>query len=105
MATDLWMTPLLLIPAKALLLISTMNRYRQLQDGGWNGDTVRYAMMLIYAGILTDALTSLVGSIAGLVPLPEVAMILMVCTGILCLALASMLLLVDLLQEPGGQPG
>ncbi len=106
-----WIGPILLVPAMALLVISTGNRYSQmLVHLTENGATatltrqlrlLRRALLLLYLGIASLAVAALLGGLlhadAGMA---REVMIVLSCIGIACLVGASTTLVIDVLRDP-----
>ena len=106
-----WVGPVLLIPAMALLVISTGNRYGQMlvhlaeHDGTprlvRQLKLLRRALLLLYIGIASLALAGLLGGLLSAVfGFAGIVMIVLSCLGIACLVGAALTLIVEVRKDP-----
>lgn len=106
-----WVAPILMIPGMALLVISTANRYSQLllylashensEGFAYQLRQIRLALVSLYAGIAAHALAGLAGGLLSAHPqLAQTSMLVLSCTGVLALLLASLALARDAMSDP-----
>ncbi len=109
------MAPLLLIPGKGLLTISTSAQYNQLlalmaQFGETPASNkrlllTRRALLALYAGISFDAAAGLFGGLFELwTDLGPIAVVVASCIGVACLLVAASFLIAEISVPPAPQP-
>ncbi len=105
-----WTAPLVLLPGKALLTISTANRYSQLllfleaRDArephfrrrlAW----LSAALIALYAGVAIDAVATLINGLLSYVRVPSMLPLFMSCAGVGALLAASACLTAELFVQ------
>lgn len=105
-APGLWVAPLLIMPGMALLVLSTSARYNQLllhvaihpQQSGLKRQLplLRYALIVLYAGIAVDAFAALLGGLFAFnAEFSRLLISVLSCIGVACLSFAVVCLIID----------